>query len=272
MNRPWLLRVSPARARTALYYRFYRARRDKFKELYGNTSLHFAPRVRMDLLPTDEGHSNIAFTGLYEFELSERIVRHARHGGLMIDAGANYGYFSLLWAAASPRNRVMAFEAAPGNQLALSRNVALNGFESQSEIRTVALGRETGTLPFAPTTRGQTGWGGFSRATTGTTVETTVLPLDDCVSPSDEIELLKIDVEGADTWVLLGARRLLENKRIKHVYFEHNKKCMSLLGIPESEALDFLRTIGYAVEPLNDPASEIVEYHAAPAADKKSQS
>ena len=251
-----------------MYYRFYRSRGDHFNELYRHSPLYFAPRVRMDLLPTDEGHSNIAFTGLYEFELSERIVRHARRGGLMIDAGANYGYFSLLWAAASRHNHVMAFEAAPGNQLALSRNVTLNGFESQIEIRKVALGKETGTLPFAPTTRGQTGWGGFSRATTGTTVKTAVLPLDDCVSPSDEIELLKIDVEGADTWVLLGARKLLESKRVKHVYFEHNKKCMSLLGIPESDALDFLRAIAYTVEPLNDPASEIVEYHAMPTADK----
>ena len=226
----------------------------------------------MDLLPTDEGHSNIAFTGFYEFGLSEQIVRHALRGGLMIDAGANYGYFSLLWAAAAPKNRVLAFEAAPGNQLALSRNVALNGFDSQIEIRKVALGKETGTLPFAPATRGQTGWGTFSNVATETTIEAAVLPLDDCVSPSDEIELLKIDVEGADTWVLLGARKLLENQRIKHIYFEHNKECMRLLGIPESEALDFLRAINYAVEPLNDPASEIVEYHAMPVADKKFQS
>jgi hypothetical protein len=106
---------------------------------------------------------------------------------------------------------------------------------------------------------------------TETTVETAVVPLDDCVSPRDQIELLKIDVEGADPWVLQGARKLLENKRINHIYFEHNKKCMSLLGIPEGEALDFLRSVGYTFVPLNNPASEIVEYHAMPAVDKKSR-
>jgi FkbM family methyltransferase len=218
----------------------------------------------MILWPTDEGHSNIAFTGFYELELSERLTKHAGHGGLMIDVGANYGYFSLLWAAASSRNRVMAFEASPRNHAALSKNVALNGFGSQIEVLEMAVGKDTGKLSFSVGEQEQTGWGGFSDSTNETTVQVPVVTLDSRVPEAEQVAVLKIDVEGADTWVLFGAKHLLESKRIKHIYFEQNKERMRLLAIGECEASDFLRTVGYTVEPLSDPNSGLVEYYATP--------
>lgn len=218
----------------------------------------------MSLWPTDEGHSNIAFTGFYELHLSKRLNDHARHGGLMIDVGANYGYFSLLWAAASSQNRVIAFEASPRNHAALHRNVTLNGLDSQVEVREMAVGREAGELCFSLGTQEQTGWGGFSDSATETTVEVPVVTLDSSVSEHELVDVLKIDVEGADTWVLYGSKKLLETKRIRHVYFEQNKERMRLLGIRENEASEFLRKVGYTVKPLSDPNSGLAEYYAAP--------
>ena len=266
MNRPFLLRIAPPRIRTALYYRIYRSQRDKWKPLYTDAPLHYAPHVRMNLWPTDEGHSNIAFTGFYELDLSKRLISHARDGGLMIDVGANYGYYSLLWAATSSQNRVIAFEASPRNHDALTKNIALNRLESQVDVRKVALGKEAGTLSFSLGTQEETGWGGFSHAATETTVEVPVVTLDNSIPAGKQVELLKIDVEGADTWVLFGAENLLKAKRIRQIYFEHNKERMRLLGIGELEALDFLQTVGYKVSALNDPASGLVEYHATPGA------
>jgi FkbM family methyltransferase len=40
-----------------------------------------------------------------------------------------------------------------------------------------------------------------------------------------EISLLKIDAEGADIDVLCGARDMLEERRIKLIYFEYNRVC-----------------------------------------------
>jgi FkbM family methyltransferase len=221
--------------------------------------------MRMNLCPTDEGHSDIAFTGFYELEISERFAEHARQGGLLIDVGANYGYFSLLWAAAASGNRVMAFEASSRNYAALMRNVALNGLGSQIEILGMAVGREEGTLPFFLGPREQTGWGGFSPSGCEATIQVSVVTLDSRLVQSQIIEVLKIDVEGADTWVLYGAKNLLETKRIKHIYFEQHKRRMKRLGILESEAPDFLRKVGYTVRPLYDPNSVVVEYYAMPA-------
>ncbi len=206
MNRPLLIRLAPLRWRTALYHRIYRSQRERWKALYSGASLHFAPGVRLDLWPSDEGHSNIAFTGFYELDFSEQVVRLAAAGGLIVDVGANYGYFSLLWASVSRDNRVIAFEASPRNHEALRRNVARNNLESQITVRQVALGRDSGTMPFSLGISEQTGWGGLALDRSVDTVEVPVLTLDETLAGAGMVDLLKVDVEGADTWVLLGAK------------------------------------------------------------------
>jgi hypothetical protein len=63
-----------------------------------------------------------------------------------------------------------------------------------------------------------------------------------------KIDVLKIDTEGADTWVLYGAEKLLKNKMINHIFFEHNTERMNLLNIMPDEAGKFLQNLGYIVQ------------------------
>ena len=219
----------------------------------------------MTLWPSDEGHSDIAFTGIYEFDLSRRIADLRRSGGLMVDVGANYGYFSLLWAAGSPENRVLALEASPRNYDALQENVSLNGLRDRIEVRGIAAGAEAGTLQFSIGTPTQTGWGGFTNSADETSVEVDVVRLDDVVPKNESVSVLKIDVEGADTWVLYGARQLLEEKRVQNIFFEQNPVRMAALGIAESAAQEFLESVGYKVSRISRDTSALVEYHATPA-------
>jgi FkbM family methyltransferase len=263
-QRPLWLRLCPVGLRTALYYRFYRTRRGRWEDLYARAPLHFAPGMVMRLRPTDEGHSEIAFTGLYELALSRALLTHARtaEAGLMVDVGGNYGYFALLWAAASRQHRVIAFEASPRNHAALHENVRLNGLEQQIDVRDLALGQAAGELAFSLGGDEQTGWGSFAVAGAVQEVRVPVVTLDSQLPPDATVEALKIDVEGADTWVLYGARRLLEEKRVKHIYFEQNKDRMASLGIEQRAPLEFLAGLGYKVAPLTDPGAVLVEYHA----------
>ena len=222
----------------------------------------------MRLLPTDEAHAEIAFTGFYELPLTQQIraLATSSGGGLMVDVGANYGYFSLLWAAASPKHRVIAFEASPRNHSPLRANVVQNGFVDRIDVRETAVGREAGTLEFSLGGSEETGWGSFSLVGASQTTSVPVVTLDDAVPADSSIDLLKIDDEGADTWVLRGARTLLGQKRIKHIFFEQNKERMASLGIAEQEPIDFLAQLGYDATPFTDEHAALVEYHAVPRA------
>ena len=264
-SRPLLLRAMPLRLRSKLYYHCYRSRRHQWREIYREAPLHFAPAFRMALWPSDEGHSEIAFAGVYEIDLSRRIADLRREGGLMVDVGANYGYFSLLWAAGSAENRVIALEASPRNHAALQHNVSLNRLEEQIEVRGLAAGAEAGTLQFSVGTRDQTGWGGFTKSADETSVEVEVVRLDDVIGEDEIVNVLKIDVEGADTWVLYGAQRLLEQKQVRNIFFEENAVRMAALGIPQTAAREFLESVGYRVHQISGGTSALVEYHATPA-------
>jgi FkbM family methyltransferase len=217
----------------------------------------------MELIPGDVISDSIAFTGVYELPLSRRLFRLARRGGTLIEVGANLGYFTLLWAAADPANRVFAFEASPRNVELLTRNVARNGFDRRVRVFPQAAGREAGSLAFDPGPAGQTGWGGFSAAGP---VTVDVVRVDQAAEYPPEIAVLKVDVEGADAWALRGCERLLRERRVRQVWFEQNKPRMRALGIPADDAQQYLRSVGYDPRPLSDPRGELVEWSAVPLA------
>ncbi len=253
--RPWPFRWLPARWRGPIYNRVWRTRRAEahFAPLFAAAPLHFAPAAAMRLSPADYAHGSIAFTGYYEWEWSRRIAAHAREeSGLLVDAGANYGYYSLLWAAARPDNRALALEASPRNFPALVGNVAHNGFADRVDCRAVALADAAGERSLDFLSDEETGWATLAppgRARGDATV--LAASLDDLLPPGVHVTVLKLDIEGAESLALRGARRLLAERRVRHVYFEQYPPVMQRLGVEPGEATRHLAAAGYAVSALD---------------------
>ena len=263
LHRPLLLHLLPPALRLPVFCRFYRDLSAESHALYEGAALHFAPKIHMELLPTDEGHSHIAFVGFYELPLTKIIVALARRGGLLVDVGANYGYFSLLWAATNPRNTVVAFEASPRNHAAFIRNIERNGLGDRIAAESKAIGRESGLMRFEIGPDEQTGWGGLSKEPFGKSIQVTVTTLDELIPEQAEIAVLKVDVEGADTWVLEGARELLKRRRIAHIMYEENQKRMTALGIERGTAERILKDNGYELAPFeHDATAGLTQFHA----------
>jgi FkbM family methyltransferase len=265
VKRPLILRMVPARLKTALYYRIYRSRRERYGDLFTDAELAFAPRFKMQLSSKDDAHGEIAFTGFYELALSRRIAADARRGGMLVDVGANYGYFTLLWLGSAKPNRAMVFEASPQNCSTLRENITRNDCGDRVKVHEVAVGRECGSARFLPGEHGQTGWGGFSVGKHASEIVVPVTTLDAALGDDAIVDVLKIDVEGADTWVLQGAENLLRQRRVRQIYFEQNFVRMTALGIREDEAKSFLRSVGYRFSILDGEGTGIVEWEASPA-------
>lgn len=249
----FLKKVQPLWLRQKLYYWFFSKRAYKYSHLFDSTALEFAPNTNLKLESKDVGHQVIAFCGFYELELTCRIVALAKQGGLFVDVGANYGYFSCMWAASNPENRVMAFEASPRNVSPLRENIAKNHLEAQVDVYDIALGKEVGNLPFSFMSDEQTGWGGLSLKNEMNTINVPVVTLDQFWAETlyQTIDVLKIDTEGADTWVLEGASQLIKDKRIKHIFFEENMVRMSSLNILSETAQNLLISSGYQLKQID---------------------
>jgi FkbM family methyltransferase len=243
-----LKQIRPLWLRAKIYYRLLSNNSSKSQHLFESAPLEFNSGIKLNLEPLDVGHQAIAFCGFYELELSHRIVSLAQKGGMLIDVGANYGYYSCLWAGANPQNKVTAFEASPRNFSPLSENIINNQLQSQVDIHELALGKEQGTLPFSFMSNEQTGWGGLALETEPNSIDVPVVTLDKFCSENfadNVIDVLKIDTEGADTWVLQGAAELLKEHKVKHIFFEENQVRMSALGISTHASIDLLVSCGY---------------------------
>lgn len=267
MQRPLLMRLLNGRLRSSLFHRIYlpRSADGLWSALFKGTELALVPSVKLNLVQGDFMHAEIAFTGIYEEALSRQIVELGREGGLLVDVGANAGYFSLLWAATNQANRVIAIEASPRNVPMLKANVEMNGCGNRITVLDVALGRSEGIMQFDLGPSHLTGWGGVAVSAGPNTVEVPLKTLDSLINSDELVELLKIDVEGADTWVLLGADKLLRSKRVRSIWYEQNKPRLRPLGIGDNDAQSYLESVGYRARPVSDPSADVVDWVAVAA-------
>lgn len=156
--------------------------------------------------------------GSHETEVQQVLRSVLRPGMVYYDVGANVGFFAVIAARlVGPSGRVFCFEPLPANARQIEYNAKLNGFSS-IVARSEALGgsnrSETFSLSAEPT------WGAL--ATVGKApdkasgeMQVTVRTLDSLCG-ADGLpypDLMKIDVEGAEEEMLMGAQETLSASR-----------------------------------------------------------
>jgi FkbM family methyltransferase len=138
--------------------------------------------------------------GTYEHENQRLFASLVPANGTVYDIGANVGFYTLL--AASRAKRVIAVEPLSENLAYLKRHLDLNGV-CNVEVWPAAVADKEGDEPFAAAgDRSQGKLGGE-----GPLVPTVTLDrlCEICGPPA----LIKVDVEGAEYRVLLGAQKCL---------------------------------------------------------------
>lgn len=118
--------------------------------------------------------------------------------GIMLDAGAHIGCYSVAFHDRSPATEIIALEPEPVNAKILRDNFSLNHINGQ--IIEAALWRESTTLQFQ---HGQSNAGHISSILEGTSVSVRAVTFAEALGDRlPELTALKIDIEGAETEVL----------------------------------------------------------------------
>lgn len=139
---------------------------------------------------------------------------------VFIDVGANTGYYSLLAATQHPRIHVHAFEPAQGPLHYLRKNIDLNQFSNQISIHSIALSNSAGAVNFYEVKNKKYAYlphnlGGVGSLTedlskTAYMVKTETIDRFAAQHSITSIDLMKIDTEGTEHFILEGAQHSIQ--------------------------------------------------------------
>lgn len=177
----------------------------------------------------------------------QRSLGLLRPGGVALDVGAHFGTWSLL--AARRGVRVHAFEPVPEMVDRLRRHARLNA-AAGIVVNSVAAGAECGMVPFFAVRGGNTGSSSLMRmGVEGDEIRVPVVTLDAYVEREgiEHVQVLKVDVEGAEALVFRGARALLAKDDAPAVFFEVDAELCARFGATPREVKQFLVDCGYGI-------------------------
>lgn len=159
--------------------------------------------------------------GLYEPEVTRFITENLGKGNVFMDIGANIGYYTLIaLPIVGDRGRVIAIEPNPGVFERLKKNVAINNFENV-ELYNFALSDFRGqTLLNIP--KLDDGTSSIVNDSGSNHIYVDVFTFDDYFSNS-EIDIIKMDVEGAEIQILKSMRRYIANHKTLKIIIEWNR-------------------------------------------------
>lgn len=159
--------------------------------------------LKIKVHPHDEYISNqLREHGYYEEDFIQLIQKHIKKGDLVVDIGANIGLHTVHFSkAVGESGSVIAFEPDPMNFILLRENIKLNNC-TNVEAHNIALGNsnETRNLYRCNRNKGKQSFADLDKLNDPIRVE--VRTAKDYLS--DTPALVKLDVEGAEPFVIEG--------------------------------------------------------------------
>lgn len=184
----------------------------------------------------------------YDFQTTEVIRQHLKKDSNCIDIGANQGHILMEIVAAAPKGKHFAFEPIPDLYTSLKKR-----FSKNTTVYNYALSSAKGstTFNYYP---GRPAVSGFRERNNHvghvpTLLSVQVEKLDDLIPEDVTIDLIKIDVEGAEFEVLKGAKKvLIKNKPL--VLFECGLGGADVYGTTPAQLFDLFSECGLAISTI----------------------
>jgi len=175
--------------------------------------------------------------GTYELEKQSIIKRFVRPGMTVFDIGANAGFYTLAFSRlVGEEGHVWAFEPLAENASNILRHVNLNGLNNVTLLQ-AAVADRNGIVGFNIGESNSVG----TISQTDASYKVPAVALDELIADGVPIpDLIKMDVEGAESLVLNGAKELLSRKKTTLFIALHSDD-------QQRKCAKFLRSSGYEI-------------------------
>lgn len=195
--------------------------------------------IRFNVRP-DYDTDMIVIREIWEENVYEVNDGRFNKGGVVIDIGANIGCFSIYSAALGAT--VYAVEPEPNNLEELKNNIDLNDMQDQIYVLPYGISDYKGT---AIITDGGGGSTIKDKNVSGSEIETMSLDMMFDLYQIENVDILKIDVEGSEVEIILGASKDSLNK-CKYITMEFDIRTGSRMGdmVKKLSETHHVRTMG----------------------------
>ncbi len=187
---------------THLDDRLYRKKIQKGVYLYVNAQDHI--------------QSSIFWYGFYEKEVIQLWQSLIGPDSIVVDIGANVGYYTVIAAHKATKGRVFSFEPFPKLYRQLQQNISAARLQNVTALP-FAAGLQHGQQPFFVSGPDNTGMSGLTPAEnySGVTETVTVVSLDEWAAGIQlpAIDFIKMDIEGAEAMALQSMKEIMHKYR-----------------------------------------------------------
>jgi FkbM family methyltransferase len=199
---------------------------------------------------------HILLDGYWEEWITSAFLKEIRPGMSVVDIGANCGYYTLLACkAVGPKGLVMAIDANPRMCDLVNRSLAVNGFKDRAKVVNAAVLDKSGQIDFvvprkymggATITREGINPLEYLEDDTCDIVKVDALPLHE-ITGGRPVDVLKIDVEGAEPAVFGGSAKLFQSAERMKVFMEFNPGFFASRG-DAARFMDQVYHLGFEVK------------------------
>jgi FkbM family methyltransferase len=192
---------------------------------------------------------------------SKELLECLLHSGMVVlDVGAHIGYYTLLAARlVGPEGQVYAFEPEPENYALLEKNVVLNGYHNVKLIPKAVADR-AGSVKLFISTQGNDRHSVFQNPRSlkhEASREVAAVSLDEFLENVGwpHVDLVKLDIEGAEPLALDGMRRLLDQPGELKLIVEFAPESLQNGGTSPETFLEKLSGLGLTLSTIASDGS-----------------
>ncbi len=178
-----------------------------------------------------------------------------RENDVIFDIGGNIGYFAMLFAARAPHGAVHVFEPIPLNASLIKTSADLNGF-TRIIVNRCAVGDERKDVAFSVSMdSAYSSMIDTGRSAEAESISVPMETIDAYVSRNavSRVDIMKVDVEGAEHMVIDGASGLLSDpqRRPRLIMLELTEVNLAPFGTSVAKVIQAMEAFDYQPLQLN---------------------
>lgn len=194
--------------------------------------------VKIKFFPTSTSAALWVDPQNFDLDGVDLVWNYLSKGDFFVDVGANIGQLTLIGAKKVSDGQIVSIEPHPQIFKFLNKNIKLNRFKNV-KTHNFAIGDKDGAMRFSDIRSDDQNF-----ITNEGPVSVKVRRLDTLL-PGAKIDLLKIDTEGYELFVLRGAEEILSETKV--IFFESYETNFARYGYSTKDITKFLTSHGFKV-------------------------